>query len=115
MRRILLTLVSIVAGLLLVSPASAATKTVSIKRAAFSPSSVNITAGDSIRWRNDDSRDHQVVSSTGAFASPALRPGRTLAALPCGTSRLRIAMSVNQAGAGYLGAFSREISYRRGC
>jgi hypothetical protein len=35
--------------------------------------------------------------------------------LPCGPSRLRIAMSVNQAGAGYLGAFSREISYRRAC
>ena len=37
------------------------------------------------------------------------------AKLPCGPNRLRIAMSVNQAGAGYLGAFSREISYRRAC
>jgi hypothetical protein len=35
------------------------------------------------------------------------------AALPFGVSRLRIAFSVNQAGAGYLGAFSREITYRR--
>ena len=35
------------------------------------------------------------------------------AALPIGTSRLRIAMSVNQAGAGYLAGFSREIVYRR--
>ena len=33
--------------------------------------------------------------------------------LPAGTSRLRIAMSVNQAGAGYLAAFSREILYRK--
>ncbi len=40
---------------------------------------------------------------------------RFKAALPCGSNRLRIAMSVNQAGAGYLGAFSREITYRRSC
>jgi trimeric autotransporter adhesin len=33
--------------------------------------------------------------------------------LPQGSSSVRIAMSVNQAGAGYLGAFSRTISYRR--
>lgn len=34
--------------------------------------------------------------------------------LPKGTNRLRIAMSINQAGAGYLGAYSRTIQYRRG-
>jgi hypothetical protein len=34
--------------------------------------------------------------------------------LPRGTSRVRVAMSVNQAGAGYLGGFSRTIVYRRG-
>jgi hypothetical protein len=33
--------------------------------------------------------------------------------LPRGTSNIRIAMSVNQAGAGYLGAFSRTLTYRR--
>ena len=35
------------------------------------------------------------------------------ATLPRGTSVLRIAMSVNQAGGGYLGGFSRTIVYRR--
>ena len=35
------------------------------------------------------------------------------ATLPRGTSRLRIAMSVNQAGAGYLAGFSRTIVVRR--
>lgn len=35
--------------------------------------------------------------------------------LPKGLNQLRIAMSINQAGAGYLGAFSREITYRRAC
>jgi hypothetical protein len=35
------------------------------------------------------------------------------ASLPRGTSMLRISMSVNQAGAGYLGGFSRTIVYHR--
>jgi hypothetical protein len=34
-------------------------------------------------------------------------------ALPKGPSLIRVAMSVNQAGAGYLGGFSRTLSYRR--
>ena len=34
--------------------------------------------------------------------------------LPKGLSRLRVAMSVNQAGAGYLGAFSKTIQFRNG-
>ena len=78
MRRTLLILTSLVAALVAVSPATAATtKTVSIKRAAFSPATVNIIAGDSIRWRNDDTQNHQVVSTTGAFASPVLSRGKT--------------------------------------
>jgi hypothetical protein len=35
------------------------------------------------------------------------------AALPKGTSRLRVAMSINQAGAGYLAGISRTIVHRR--
>ena len=77
MRRLLLILALLVATLVVAPATSAATKTVSIKRSSFSPSTVSITAGDTIRWRNDDSRNHQVVSTTGTFASPVLRPGRT--------------------------------------
>ena len=33
--------------------------------------------------------------------------------LPGGTSQLRIAMSVNQAGTGYMGAFSKPFVYQR--
>lgn len=78
MSRIALISVSLVAGLLLAGPATAATtKNVSIKRSSFSPATVSVVAGDSIRWRNDDTRDHQIVSTTGAFASPVLRAGRT--------------------------------------
>ena len=50
---------------------------VQILRGSFSPATVSIVAGDTIRWRNADTRDHQVVSTTGTFASPVLRPGRT--------------------------------------
>ena len=41
------------------------------------------------------------------------RPATFRATLPRGASTLRIAMSVNQAGAGYLGGFSRTIVVRR--
>jgi plastocyanin len=37
---------------------------------------------------------------------------RFKATLPKGLNRLRIAMSINQAGAGYLGAYSKTIQYR---
>jgi hypothetical protein len=42
-----------------------------------------------------------------------LRPAAFRAALPRGASTLRVAMSVNQAGDGYLGGFSRTIVFRR--
>lgn len=78
MRKSLLILAALVATVTVSPAASAATtKTVSILRSSFSPSTINITAGDTIRWRNADTRDHQVVSTTGTFASPVLRPGRT--------------------------------------
>ena len=77
MPKTLLILVSLVATLVVAPAASAATKVVSIKRSSFVPATVSIVAGDTIRWRNDDTRDHQVVSTTGTFASPVLRPGRT--------------------------------------
>ena len=50
------------------------------------------------------------VRLQGSPRSPA---GTFRAALPRGRSTLRIAMSVNQAGAGYLAGFSRTIVYRR--
>ncbi len=42
-----------------------------------------------------------------------IRPVTFRASLPRGASTLRIAMSINQAGAGYLGGFSRTIVFRR--
>jgi plastocyanin len=77
MRRPLLILVFLLATLVVAPAGSATTKGVSIKRSSFSPATVNITAGDTIRWKNDDTRNHQVVSTTGTFVSPILGPGRT--------------------------------------
>jgi plastocyanin len=56
--------------------ASTATKTVQIKRSAFSPSSVTINAGDTVTWVNSDTQNHQVVSNNGSFVSPILGPGK---------------------------------------
>ena len=76
MRRILLVL-PLLTVFALAPEADAATRGVQILRSSFSPATVSIVAGDTIRWRNVDNRDHQVVSTTGTFASPVLRPGRT--------------------------------------
>jgi plastocyanin len=57
--------------------ASTDTKSVQITRTAFVPKTVTINAGDSVTWRNADTRDHQVVANSGAFASPVLHAGQT--------------------------------------
>ena len=123
MRRILLTLATLVAALAAVSPAAAATtKTVSIKRAAFSPATVSIVAGDSIRWRNDDTQNHQIVSATGAFASAVLARGKTYTFRfdVAGTYRYRDALNPSVTGtvkvagappAVTLGTSQPQISY----
>jgi plastocyanin len=57
--------------------ASAATATVRITRTAFLPSKVTIKTGDSVKWTNRDTINHQVVANNGAFASPVLAPGKS--------------------------------------
>jgi plastocyanin len=99
MRRILLVL-ALAATAMGAPEAEAATKRVDILRNAFSPATVNIVAGDTIRWRNVDSRNHQVVSTTGTFASPVLRPGRTYSFRfdVAGTYRYRDALNPSVTG-----------------
>jgi plastocyanin len=53
---------------------AAVTRVVAIKPNGFSPVTRTIQTGDSIRWRNDDTVNHQVVADNGHFASPVLRP-----------------------------------------
>jgi hypothetical protein len=48
-----------------------------------------------------------------AGSTVVFRPVTFRAALPSGASTLRVAISVNQAGEGYLGGFSRTIVFRR--
>lgn len=57
---------------------STATITVSITANGFQPNSVSLRVGDTVMWRNADSKPHRVVSDTNAFpASPTLAPGQT--------------------------------------
>jgi plastocyanin len=55
---------------------AAVTRVVAIKPGGFVPATRTIQTGDSIRWRNDDNVNHQVVADNGHFASPILRPGQ---------------------------------------
>jgi len=75
MRR-LIALVPAVLALATAGPALAATKTVQIKAGGFVPTTVNINSGDSVKWTNVDTVNHQVVSDQGLFASSILRPGQ---------------------------------------
>jgi plastocyanin len=77
MRRLLLALVPAALALATAGPALSATKIVQIKAGGFAPTRVEIASGDSIRWTNVDTVNHQVVSDAGLFASSILRPGQT--------------------------------------
>src|SRR5215216_7536401 len=77
MRKALLLVASIL-GLVAGAVALAAvTRVVAIKPSGFVPTTRTITTGDSIRWRNDDTVNHQVVADNGHFASPVMRPGQS--------------------------------------
>jgi plastocyanin len=80
--------------------AFAVTKQVDIRAAGFRPATVTIATGDDIRWTNRDTVNHQVVSDTGAFASPILRPGQSYRFLfrASGTYRYRDALEPAERG-----------------
>jgi plastocyanin len=76
MRRLLLPFIAVLA---LALPAQSLAATVSIKigATAFTPKSVTINQGDTVKWTNTDNANHQIVANKGAFASGILRPGAT--------------------------------------
>jgi plastocyanin len=76
MRR-LAALVAASTALAVAAPAHAATINVKITKSGFSPSSVRINFGDTVRWTNSDSANHQVVADNGSFASPILKPSQS--------------------------------------
>jgi plastocyanin len=60
------------------APANAATtKTVKVFGSAFSPKSVTIIAGDTIRWVNKDNDNHQIYADHGEFVSAILKPNQS--------------------------------------
>ena len=76
MRRLLFV---VAAALALALPAGsfAATTTVKITATAFSPKTVTVELGDTVKWVNSDTANHQVVADNGAFASPILKPNES--------------------------------------
>src|SRR5437763_886387 len=58
-------------------PASTATVTVQIKHLSFVPTTARVKTGDTVKWVNADTQNHQVVSNNGSFVSPILGPGKT--------------------------------------
>jgi plastocyanin len=95
-------LLLVVAAAALVAPghAAAATANVNIVKAGFDPGRVTITATDSVTWVNRDTVNHQIVSDTGAFASPTLRPGQryTFTFRASGQYRYRDALEPTERG-----------------
>lgn len=78
MRTFTAALVLLAAVLVGPSPAGAAvTKTVKIYGSSFSPKSLTITAGDTVRWVNKDNDNHQVYAYNGSFVSAILKPNQS--------------------------------------
>ena len=50
---------------------------VSITARGFVPEEVRVRPGDTVVWKNNDTNNHQVVSDTGVFKSPVLKPNAT--------------------------------------
>lgn len=80
MKRALLLLIAVLAVLGVASAAPAqktATTTVSVTATGFTPEDVRIQPGDTVTWKNNDTKEHQIVSDTGLFQSPTLAPNQT--------------------------------------
>jgi plastocyanin len=74
MKRVLL-LAAVVCALVGAANAiSATTTTVSITKAGFAPKNVTVTAGDTVKWVNNDTKNQQVECKTCTFTSPVLKP-----------------------------------------
>lgn len=73
--RILLS--TLLLALVVLAPGRAATFTISITKAGFSPSAVTIGIGDTVTWTNADSSGHQLESKSAGFVSPLLKPGES--------------------------------------
>ena len=100
MKKALLLAVSLLAFAAASVAFAAVTRVVAIKPDGFSPVTRTIQTGDTIRWRNDDTVNHQVVADNGHFASPVLRPRQTYQRTfnTAGTYRYRDALEPSERG-----------------
>ncbi len=48
---------------------------ISIQNTTFNPNNLTIRSGTNVQWINNDNKQHQIVSDSGAFQSPILNPG----------------------------------------
>src|SRR5881397_3499694 len=76
MRRLLFPIAAVLA-LALPAPSPAATIQIKITATAFTPKTVTINQGDTVKWTNADKVNHQLVANNGTFASPIIKPGLT--------------------------------------
>jgi plastocyanin len=56
-------------------PSSGGTVTVDMKNIAFSPNSVTVKVGQTVKWVNQDTVAHNVTAQSGAFKSTNFGPG----------------------------------------
>ena len=69
---ILLVLTACAAG---AEPLRPAKKNVSIKDMQFQPAAIEVQAGDTVTWTNNDDRDHTVTADDGSFKSDNISTG----------------------------------------
>lgn len=62
-------------GLALATPSAAADRSVSIPGKLFEPDRIEVLAGETVTWVNDDAVRHEVVAEDGSFDSGDLEPG----------------------------------------
>ena len=79
MKRTLLiaTAVCALAGAGFAVAALSAQKNVNIRSTGFVPKNVTVAGGDTVRWKNVDTINHQPVANSGAFACPTITPTHT--------------------------------------
>ena len=49
----------------------------SITSTGFKPENVTVRPGDTVTWKNNDTKAHSVVSDTGVFSSQSIAPGQS--------------------------------------
>jgi len=70
-------LILVALAVLAIPSAFAATKTVDVTRAGFTPSKVTVEFGDTVTWTNKDNQSHQLLFDQGAWpTSPVLGPNQ---------------------------------------